>query len=57
MAVVGANKIGLELAEAFLERDLSVHVFHDGPRVLPTFGPVWDPVLGAAKVLDGKLAE
>ncbi len=38
VAVVGANKIGLELAEAFLQRGLTVHVFHDEPRVLPSFG-------------------
>ena len=39
VAVVGANKIGLELAEAFLGRGLSVHVFDSKSRILPTFGP------------------
>ena len=39
VAVVGANKIGLELAEAFHARGLSVHVFDAGSRVLPAFGP------------------
>ena len=39
VAVVGANKIGLELADAFLARGLSVHVFDTESRVLPAFGP------------------
>ncbi|WP_436924702.1 FAD-dependent oxidoreductase [Halosimplex amylolyticum] len=38
VAVVGANKIGIELAEAFLARDLEVHLFDSGPRVLRSFG-------------------
>jgi NADPH-dependent 2,4-dienoyl-CoA reductase/sulfur reductase-like enzyme len=38
VAVVGANKIGVELAEAFVGRGLDVHVFDEAPRVLPSFG-------------------
>ena len=38
VAVVGANKIGLELAEAFHARGLEVHVFDANSRVLPAFG-------------------
>ena len=38
VGVVGANKIGIELAEAFLARGLDVHVFDGGERVLPAFG-------------------
>lgn len=38
VGVVGANKIGIELAEAFVGRGLDVHVFDAGPRVLPAFG-------------------
>ncbi len=38
VAVVGANKIGLELAEAFHARGLTVHVFDAASRVLPAFG-------------------
>ena len=38
VAVVGANKIGIELAEAFVERGLPVHLFDEGARVLPSFG-------------------
>ncbi|MFB6172079.1 MAG: FAD-dependent oxidoreductase [Haloarculaceae archaeon] len=36
--VIGANKIGLEMAEAFLARGLDVHVFESGSQVLPAFG-------------------
>ncbi|MFC4451647.1 FAD-dependent oxidoreductase [Halorussus aquaticus] len=39
VAVVGANKIGLEMAEAFVARGFEVHVFEAGPHVLPVFGP------------------
>jgi len=46
VAVVGANKIGLELVEAFDARGLDVHVVDDGthvfdrgPLTLPPFGP------------------
>lgn len=38
VAVVGANKIGIELAEAFAARGLDVHVFDAAARVLPSFG-------------------
>ncbi len=45
VAVVGANKIGLEMVEAFVGLDLAVHVveagahvFERGPRTLPPFG-------------------
>lgn len=38
VGVVGANKIGIEFAEALLDRDFDVHVFDRGPRVLPSFG-------------------
>ncbi|MFB6080876.1 MAG: FAD-dependent oxidoreductase, partial [Haloferacaceae archaeon] len=38
VGVVGANKIGIELAEAFVARGMDVHVFEAGPRVLPAFG-------------------
>ena len=38
VAVVGANKIGIELAEAFASRGLTVHVIDRNERVLPTFG-------------------
>ncbi|MFB6170007.1 MAG: FAD/NAD(P)-binding oxidoreductase [Haloarculaceae archaeon] len=38
VGIVGANKIGVELAEAFLGRGLDVHVFESGTRVLPSFG-------------------
>ena len=38
VGVVGANKIGIELAEAFAGRGLDVHVFDAGSRVLPSFG-------------------
>ena len=38
VGVVGANKIGVELAEAFVERGLDVHVLDAGERVLPSFG-------------------
>lgn len=36
--IVGANKIGIELAEAFVERGLTVHIFEEGSRPLPAFG-------------------
>lgn len=36
--IVGANKIGIELAEAFIDRGMSVHIIEDGPRPLPAFG-------------------
>lgn len=39
VSIVGANKIGLELAEAFAARGFDVHVVESGPRVLPVFGP------------------
>ncbi|SFS03308.1 NADPH-dependent 2,4-dienoyl-CoA reductase, sulfur reductase [Halomicrobium zhouii] len=38
VGVVGANKIGIELAEAFLGRGLQVHLFDESARVLPSFG-------------------
>ncbi len=38
VAVLGANKIGLELAEAFVARGIDVHVFETGPSVLPVYG-------------------
>ena len=38
VGIVGAHKIGLELAEAFVERGLEVRVFDSRPRVLPLFG-------------------
>ena len=38
VAVVGANKIGVELAEAFAARGFGVHLFESGSHVLPTFG-------------------
>lgn len=38
VGVVGANKIGIELAEAFAARGMGVHVFEAGRRVLPAFG-------------------
>ena len=39
VAVVGANKIGVEMAEAFVSRGFEVHLVERGPRVLPVFGP------------------
>ena len=38
VCIVGANKIGIELAEAFVERGMTVHIFEEGPRPLPIFG-------------------
>lgn len=38
VAVLGANKIGLELAEAFDARGMDVHVFEAGSGVLPVYG-------------------
>ena len=38
VGVVGANKIGIELAEAFLARGLDVSLFDERDRVLPAFG-------------------
>ena len=51
VAVLGANKIGIELAEAFDARGLEVHVFEAGDRVLPAFGP------DAAAVVEDHLRE
>lgn len=39
VAVVGANKIGIEMAEAFVARGFEVHVVEAGPGILPFFGP------------------
>ena len=38
VGILGANKIGIEFAEAFLGRGWDVHVFDPGERVLPSFG-------------------
>ncbi|WP_135364547.1 FAD-dependent oxidoreductase [Halosimplex halophilum] len=58
VAVVGANKIGLELVEAFDARGLAVHVVDDGahvfergPLTLPPFGPA------AAGIVEERLRE
>ncbi|WP_459191345.1 FAD-dependent oxidoreductase [Halosimplex sp. J119] len=47
VAVVGANKIGLELGEAFAARGLDVHLVDDGEHVFET-GPLTLPSFGAA---------
>ncbi|WP_435181638.1 FAD-dependent oxidoreductase [Halorussus sp. AFM4] len=39
VVVIGANKIGVEMAEAFVARGFDVHVVEAGPHVLPVFGP------------------
>ena len=44
VAVVGGNKIGLELAEAFAARGAEVHVFERRPEILPLFGPAGQTV-------------
>lgn len=46
VAVVGANKIGLELVEAFDGRGLDVHLIDDGEHVFET-GPLTLPSFGA----------
>lgn len=51
VAVLGANKIGLELAEAFVGRGLEVHVFETGATVLPVYGT------DVASVVDQHLRE
>ncbi|MFB6140814.1 MAG: FAD-dependent oxidoreductase [Halosimplex sp.] len=58
VAVVGANKIGLELVESFDARGLDVHVVDDGahifergPLTLPPFGP------GAAGIVEERLRD
>ncbi len=47
VAVVGANKIGLELVEAFDARGLDVHLVDDGSHVFER-GPLTLPPFGAA---------
>ena len=58
VAVIGANKIGLELVEAFDARGLDIHlvddgahVFERGPLTLPPFGPA------AAGIVEDHLRE
>ncbi|MFC7028348.1 FAD-dependent oxidoreductase [Halomicroarcula sp. GCM10025324] len=38
VAVVGGGYVGVEMAEAFREHDLDVHVFQRSDRLLPPFG-------------------
>lgn len=61
--VLGASLVGSEGAKRIdtvataLESELTVSELRDlDLAYAPPFGPVWDPVLTAAKVLDGKLA-
>lgn len=50
-AIVGANKIGVEMAEAFSALDLNVHVVDEGGSLLPLFGA------DAAEVAENHLRE
>jgi len=58
VAVVGANKIGLELVEAFDARGLDVHVVDDGSHIFEK-GPLTLPPFGeaAAGVVEEHLRE
>lgn len=58
VAVVGANKIGLELVDAFVARGLDVHVVDDGEHVFER-GPLTLPPFGeaAAGVVEDHLRE
>jgi NADPH-dependent 2,4-dienoyl-CoA reductase/sulfur reductase-like enzyme len=38
VAVVGGGYVGVEMAEAFAEHDLDIHVFQRSDRLLPPFG-------------------
>lgn len=58
VVVVGANKIGLELVEAFDARGLDVHVVDDGTHIFEK-GPLTLPPFGeaAASVVENALRE